>query len=204
MMSKTHLTVGAACCLAAAPATSEGLLYAVLGGSIGSMICDIDRSGEGTVQDSKVSWLITVIISIAAYMRRAFFSGAGLTFRGLISDPVRLVCFALLILLYLFAISGSHRGFSHSLLMFVLSFALVFMISRQTSLFYAIGFLSHMILDLMNKRPVKIFYPYYRGFCLDWCYCDGTVNRVLLLAGSAAVIWLLVSKFGVNAGSFRL
>ena len=204
MMSKTHLAVGVACSLAAAPATSEGLFYAVLGGSIGSMICDIDRSAEGTARDSRVGWLITAVITIGMYMQKAFFSGAGLSFRGLISDPLRLVCFALLILLFLFAISGSHRGFSHSLLMFVCSFVLVFVISRQMSLFYGIGFLTHLVLDLMNRRPVKIFYPHYRGYCLNWCYCDGIVNRVMLLAGSAAVIWLLVGKFGVQINRFRL
>ena len=88
--------------------------------------------------------------------------------------------------------------------MFVCSFVLVFVISRQMSLFYGIGFLTHLVLDLMNRRPVKIFYPHYRGYCLNWCYCDGIVNRIMLLAGSAAVIWLLVGKFGVQINRFRL
>ena len=111
MMSKTHLTVGIAAALAAAPATPEGLKYALIGGSIGSMICDIDRSSEGTVRDAGVGWLITAVVSIAAWMKESIFTGAGPTYRDLLSDPWKLICFVFLIGLYLFAISGAHRGF---------------------------------------------------------------------------------------------
>ncbi len=202
MMSKTHLSVGIATALAAAPATSEGLFYALIGGSVGSMICDIDRSSEGTVRDAGVGWLITAVISISAWMKESIFSGTGFTYRDLLSNPWQLVCFAFLIGLLLFAISGAHRGFSHSLLMLFCSFFFIFFISRRASLFYAIAFLTHIILDVLNKRPVRIFYPMKKGFCLYWFYCDGTANNVLMLLGTAAVIALLFFKFGISLIKF--
>ena len=202
MMSKTHLSVGIAAALAVAPATSEGLFYALLGGSIGSMICDIDRSSEGTVRDAGVGWLITAVVSIAAWMKKSIFSGVGFTYRDLVSDPWKLICLAFLIGMYLFAISGAHRGFSHSLLMLVCSFFFIFFISRRMSLFYGIAFLTHIILDVLNKRPVKVLYPMKKGFCLYWFYCDGTTNNILMLAGTAAVIALLFFKFGISLVNF--
>ena len=202
MMSKTHLTIGIAASLAAAPATPEGLKYALIGGSIGSMICDIDRSSEGTVRDAGVGWLITAVVSAAAWMKESIVAGTGPTYRDLLSDPWKLICFAFLIGLYLFAISGAHRGFSHSLLMLCCSFFFIFFISRRMSLFYAIAFLTHIILDVLNKRPVRVLYPMKKGFCLYWFYCDGTANNVLMLAGTAAVIALLFLKFGISLVKF--
>ena len=202
MMSKTHLTVGIAAALAAAPATTEGLFYALIGGSIGSMICDIDRSSEGTVRDAGVGWLITAVVSIAAWMKESIFSGVGFTYRDLISDPWKLICLAFLIGMYLFAITGAHRGFSHSFLMLFCSFFFIFFISRRASLFYAIAFLTHIILDVLNKRPVRVFYPMKKGFCLYWFYCDGTANNVLMLLGAAAVVALLFFKFGISVINF--
>lgn len=202
MMSKTHLSIGIAAALAVAPATSEGLYYALIGGSIGSMICDIDRSSEGTVRDAGVGWLITAVISAAVYLKETVFSGIGFTYRDLISNPWQLVCVVLLIGLLLFAISGAHRGFSHSLLMLACSFFFLFFISRRASLFYAIAFLTHILLDVLNKRPVRVLYPMKKGFCLYWFYCDGTANSVLMLAGAAAIIALLFLKFGISVLNF--
>lgn len=202
MMSKTHLSIGIAASLAVAPPTSEGLRYALIGGALGSMICDIDRSSEGTVRDTRLGWLITAIVSIAAYMRETFLSGAGFSYRDLISNPWQLVCFALLIGLLIFAINGAHRGFSHSLLMFLCSSFFMFSISRRTCLFYAVAFLTHLLLDVLNKRPVKLLYPMKKGFCLDWFYCDGLANRILMLLGSAAIVALLFYKFGIQLVNF--
>ena len=198
MMSKTHLSVGLAAALAVAPPTNEGLYYALIGGSIGSMICDIDRSSEGTVRDSGVTWLITAVIMIAAYLKQSIFSGSGITYRDLLSNPWQLISLAFLVGLLLFAINGAHRGFSHSFMMFFCSFFFMFFLCRRASLFYAVAFLTHIFLDILNKRPVRIFYPAKKGFCLYWCYCDGTVNQLLLACGSIAVVLLLFYKFGIS------
>ena len=52
------------------------------------------------------------------------------------------------------------------------------------------------LLDVLNKRPVRIFYP-AGGICLGWFYADGLANRILLLAGTAAAAGLLMVKFQV-------
>ena len=202
MMSRTHLSIGIAASLALAPATPEGLRFALIGGSLGSMICDIDRSSEGTARDKSIGWLIAGIISAAAWLRETVFAGTGDTYRELLSDPWRLVCVAMLGGLLLFAINGAHRGFSHSLLMFFASSFFVFCISRRTSLFYAAAFLTHLLLDVLNKRPVRLLYPMRKGFCLDWFYCDGLANRILMLLGTGASAALLFCKFGIRPENF--
>lgn len=194
MMSKTHLSVGIAASLLLAPATPEGLAYALMGGTIGSLICDIDRSSERPSRDVKQGWTIAFTIFFSAFMYGSYAHWQTFRAETIFSDPKILISLFLMIVLMLFAINGAHRGFSHSLLMFAGSSVLVFFISRQTCLFYMIGFLSHILLDLLNRKPVRVFFP-AKGFCLGWFYVDGIANRVLMLLGMGAAAALLILKF---------
>ncbi|MBR6089563.1 MAG: metal-dependent hydrolase [Anaerolineaceae bacterium] len=195
MMSKTHLAVGLAASLAAAPATSEGLCYALMGGAIGSLVCDIDRSSERPTRDIKQGWAIAFTVFFAAFMHGSYVEWQQFRAERLFSNPLMILRLGLLVVLLLFAVNGEHRGFSHSLLMCAGTSVLIYFISRQTCLFYIIGFLSHLILDVMNRKPVKVFYP-AKGICLGWFYADGLMNKVLLLAGTAGVSILLAMKYG--------
>ena len=201
MMSKTHIAVGLAASLAAAPPTIEGLSYALMGGSIGSLICDIDRSSEKPSKDVRQGWGIAFTVFFAAFMHRSYAYWQTFKAENLLSHPLNLILFALLIILLLIAINGEHRGFSHSLLMLAASSALIYFISKQTCLFYIIGFLTHLLLDVLNKKPVRVFYP-AKGFCLNWFYADGIANRILLLLGSGVVIAALLLKFQVLESGF--
>jgi len=203
MMSKTHIAVGIAAALAAAPPTVEGLSYALMGGAIGSLICDIDRSSERPSRDFKQGWAIAFTVFFAGFMHESYARWQAFKAEYLLANPVRLICLGLLVVLLLFAIYGAHRGFSHSLIMFAASSVLVFFINRQTSLFYAIGFLTHILLDILNKKPVRVFYP-AKGICLGWCYSDGIANSITLLLGCAACAALLVVKFQVHGNILQV
>ena len=49
---------------------------------------------------------------------------------------------------------------------------------------FAIGFLSHIGLDLLNKKPVQVFFPVKsRRMCLGWCYANRLANKFLLALG---------------------
>ncbi len=194
MMSKTHLAVGIAASLAAAPPTKEGLCYALMGGAIGSLICDIDRSSERPSRDVKQGWAIAFTIFFAGFMHESYTYWQTFKAEHLLSDPLKVGCLGLLLVLFLFSIHGAHRGFSHSLLMCLGSSVLIFFLSKQTCMFYIVGFLTHLLLDVLNKKPVRVFYP-ARGVCLGWFYADGLANRVLLLLGTAGIAAALILKF---------
>lgn len=194
MMSKTHVAVGIACSLAAAPETIEGLSYALMGGAIGSLICDIDRNSENPSRDVKQGWAIAFTVFTVGFLHESYARWQQFKAEYLLSRPLTLICIGLLLILLLFVINSAHRGFSHSLMMMVISAVLIYFINRQTSLFYMIGFLSHLFLDVLNKKPVRIFYP-AKGFCLGWFYVDGLANRILLLCGCGACAALLMLKF---------
>ena len=194
MMSKTHLAIGLSAALAVAPPTVEGMCYALMGGAIGSLICDIDRASKNPTADFKQGWIIACTVFSVGFLHESNELWQKFKLEYIFSNPQHLICLGVLLILFLIAALGKHRGFSHSLLFFALSTTAVFLISRQTSLFYGIGFLTHLLLDLMNKKPVQIFFP-AKGFCLKLCYADGIVNQILMYGGFVACGWILASKF---------
>ena len=63
---------------------------------------------------------------------------------------------------------------------------------RLTSDYFAVGFLSHLVLDVMNRKPEKLLWPWKKGFCLGLCSARGVVNRALLGVGMASLTVILV------------
>ncbi|MCD7764217.1 MAG: metal-dependent hydrolase [Lachnospiraceae bacterium] len=101
-------------------------------------------------------------------------------------------------------ISG-HRSFSHSFLFFVLMGGAVYQIYPAFLPGFCIGCLSHLLLDCLNKKPLRLLYPVKKGFCLNLCYADGAANKVLLWVGlllsacGVALVWLQYRKVGIEA-----
>ena len=64
---------------------------------------------------------------------------------------------------------SQHRTFTHSILFLLLMCFGIANFSVEIAMPFAIGFISHILLDLMNKMPVKIFYPFNKKcYCLYW------------------------------------
>ena len=70
-----------------------------------------------------------------------------------------------------FASVSSHRGFSHSLLALALFAGSLWLVFPAMTIPFAITFASHLILDLLNKKSLRLFYPAEKGICLGMFYC---------------------------------
>ena len=53
------------------------------------------------------------------------------------------------------------------------------------------GALSHLLLDLTNKKPLQLLWPLKKGFCLKWFLSNRLANRVFLFLGLAADVLAL-------------
>ena len=89
-----------------------------------------------------------------------------------------------------FASGSGHRGFSHSLLAMALETVFLWLVFPTAAVPFAIAFASHVLLDMMNKRSVRLFYPAKKGMCLGWFYADRLANKVFTACGT---IWLIVA-----------
>ena len=94
------------------------------------------------------------------------------------------------VIICVFAGGSGHRGFSHSLIALVLETFCLWLIFPAVAMPFAIAFISHVLLDIMNKRSVRLFYPAKKGVRLGWFYADRLANRVFEAGG---MLWLIAS-----------
>lgn len=191
-MGKTHIAVGTACALAVVgTAGFPGCFAALIGGPLGSVACDLDTKSNSYCRDALVSRFIAIGIAVFSVALASIFMESN---EGLIAiniDYQMLTAAFILVLTILLSRFSSHRSFSHSLLALALWIAAFALISPMIAVAFMVGFVSHILLDLLNKKPVHVFYPIGKGFCLKLCYANKLMNTILLICGIIASIALL-------------
>ena len=191
MLAKAHVTIGmAAAFTAVQPQAIPEALPVIVGASLGCLICDIDCDIAAEKTDSSHWRMVMAAVAVAALIEDHLLNagmwrslgdrGSYLWFAGLVG----------FVLTCTFAGISSHRGFSHSLLALALETVCVWLVFPTAALSFAIAFASHLVLDLMNKRPVRLFYPAKKGVSLKWFYADRLANKVFAFAGC---IWLIAA-----------
>ena len=185
MMSTTHIVIGIASALTVfQPDSVEAVLPVLAGASVGSIICDIDCRSKPKKRDALIGRLIVAGLLVAV-----------LLIDYEIGQPlmkyVNSMTTESLIALFLFLVCGGmarvspHRGFSHSLIAMAIYAGALFVMVRPLAGPFFIAFVSPLLLDVMNKTPVRVMWPAEKGVCLKWFYANGKVNKVMMIAGAA-------------------
>ena len=199
MMGKTHLTVGIAAALAAAqPRTAAGCLAAVLGGAIGGVLCDIDTLRNEGHNDSIAVQLSALAIG-ASILAADWYLNTGILKYILALDENRLLYGAIaLFTLWIIGFFSDHRGFTHSIAAGALFSQAVWMLCPPVVLPFAAAYASHIILDLLNKKGVRLLYPMKGGVYCDLFYSDRTANDLLFTFGIIASAFLIANGAGLK------
>ncbi|MCD7883727.1 MAG: metal-dependent hydrolase [Lachnospiraceae bacterium] len=202
MMSKTHITMGiGASLLLLRPNTVSGISAAIIGGTFGAIIPDIDCKSTKISRDALYGRLIAGAV-IAASVIWGQTQPVSLLKNILHTHVTNTILMGFLLMSVLCVagrISG-HRNFSHSFLFFILMGGSVYLIYPAFLPGFCIGCLSHLLLDCLNKKPVRLLYPLKGGFCLKMCYSDGVANTVLLWVGLVLMIFEIVAVWLQQSG----
>lgn len=196
MMSKTHIAVGIAASLAILqPQTAAACITTVLGGAIGGLLSDVDvrtnaHSGDAA-QGRAIDAVLSAVLLVADWMTNGEVRAYYLAHLG----PQQIVGTVLFLLLSVLGALTPHRTFTHSLLGLVLFGGALWFVCAPVVPAFAVGFLSHVVLDMLNKTRVRLFYPARMGFCLGLCRADGLMNEVLLVGGILASGVMLGMRF---------
>ena len=192
LMGRTHLVAGIACSLACLrPSTPEGCVLAVAGGAVGAVVCDVECHANQKNRDVLLTRFILAVILLLVLAADQFFH-LHLSDLLITEHASRAACgLTIIVLTCVRGHFSQHRTFTHSLLF---SFLLTLGAWQMTPFLgwsVCLGCLSHLFLDLLNKKPMQLLYPLRRTFCLRLFYADRTANRVLMWAGLFADILLL-------------
>lgn len=169
------------------PGSVAEALPVVVGGALGCLISDLDCENNAEKTESS-RWRKAMMALAAAALIEDHLLDAGM-WRSLGQNGPYLwfIGLAGFALTCAFATGSAHRGFSHSLLAMGLETLFLWLIFPMAAAPFAICFASHILLDMMNKRSVRVFWPAGKGLCLGWFYADRLANKVFAAAGT---VWL--------------
>ncbi len=189
MTGKTHIAVGAAAALATAkyvplaltggvPMITGGAstLACLAAGAAGGLLPDADVSTSEASQQLRRAWWLLVAVIASAFGADAL-AGSDLAAQAVAfvraAGTNQVAGVAVIVAVLACGRASGHRGFSHSFLAM------------------AVGYFSHLVVDLLNKKPERLFWPVSRGQALGLCKAGGIVDGVLLVLGVATVAALL-------------
>lgn len=110
-----------------------------------------------------------------------------------------LISICLFIVMAFLGSKSSHRSFTHSFLgMFIYSLILSYGFGNNVVYPYFVSHLSHIVLDLFNKKGVALFYPSKYRLCFGICDSNGKVNKFLFILFSLLIVlYLILISIGV-------
>lgn len=121
-----------------------------------------------------------------------FFGKIGIC-NAVIENPIlAIIGIAAFIIVYIVGMSSNHRTFTHSFLALFLYTVAVYLIYKPFSVPLAVAYFSHLVLDVLNKKKIPLFYPLKFGICLKLCYANKKANKVLMYVGFCIAAVLLV------------
>ena len=182
MMGKTHFAMGIASALVIMnPKTVSECLLTIVGGAIGGVLCDIDILDNDYEGDGR-SIQFTAIGMAVIGLLIDFLLKNGI-WEYIYENNTSIEGVVLFLILWIIGVKSRHRTFTHSLFALSLFSLALFLIYPPIVSGFAIGFLSHILLDLLNKRKIQLFYPMDFRLCFNFCYADGFVNKALMYVG---------------------
>ena len=163
MEKKTHVALGNLVSLAYLQPTSvSGLMITVGSATLGSILPDVDLKDSTTDKlfDRLITSFITVII-VGVFVNYFF----DINIYHKIKEFSNIYNYILCVVVFsIMSYMGSktHHGFKETV---VVPFFM--------------AYLSHILIDLLNKKGLTLFYPIKKRFCFDLCDSHGTVNSIL-------------------------
>lgn len=203
MTGKTHLVVGtASALLVTQPSTIKEFFLCIGVAQIGSIISDIDVStSESRKNMNRIIKLVVVIVGILLFLEYQW----KIEIIGFVNQDRNLVRILLGLMAFLgvciFGKEQPHRSFMHSFLAVILLSGILWIIYPIIVPYFAIAMFSHIAIDLLNKKKVKILYPFKQGISFDLCYANGFVNHMLFGAGSIIIvadIIYIIAQMGIQ------
>lgn len=188
MMAKAHIAVGmAAAFTVMRPESIPEMVPVVTGAALGCLICDLDCENPRERRESSRYRIAMAVLAAAALLEDHLIE-AGM-WSSLVNSGSYLWCAGVVVFVMTcaFASVSSHRGFAHSLLALALETGSLWLVFPMAAKPFAAAFISHLVLDLLNKRPLRLLYPAGKGFSLGLFYADRLANKAFAIAGTA---WL--------------
>lgn len=194
MLGKTHMAAGvAASLLIMQPKNIQELILGTGVSAIGAVISDIDSGTSERHKDADKIIFMT-LAAAAAMIAIEYIWHVGL-YRKIMSNSsaARIVtAFAAFLVICAFGKEQPHRSFMHSILALALLAGCVAVFLPLMVPYFSIAFISHLVLDFLNRKGERLLYPLRCRFSLGICSSKGLVNKLICKAGFLTSVGVFV------------
>lgn len=164
-------------------------LVAILGGAIGGLFPDADVPTSQASQGIRRGWAILAVVVAAVLIldRFAATSIALWLWSFVVSfGTSQLAGLAILVAICACGRVSGHRGFSHSIVALCLATFAVHLSFAPIAPFFAAGYVSHLLLDMFNRQPERLLWPFRAEVSVGLCKSGGVVDTILCVTFIAA------------------
>ena len=180
MMGKTHCTVGLATSRAVLqPKSISECLVAIVAGALGGVTADNDTLLESSALAGHLLSLRTTLIVLVI----DYFFSLGICSSVMTNKTTAMIGLVSFLIFWIIGYFSVHRTFTHSFLAMVLYSLSIGFIYKPLALGFMAAYLSHLFLDLLNKKKLPLLYPMSVGVCFKLCYANRTANSIFLYLG---------------------
>ncbi len=197
MTGKTHTSIGIFTSLIIAhPTDLKSIVLCAMTASVGAVICDVDvKSSSAHSKLYQVIGIMGAAIGLATLANFALHINIFEFVTNNSSITRILIGLVALIGICIWGSNTPHRSFMHSLLGLAVINIIVYTISPILSAFFLPAMISHIAIDMLNRKKVGLFYPKKGGVALNACKSDGLVNNVMFMVASLGCITYLTVLF---------
>lgn len=216
MLGGTHKRIGIAVSFAILrPTTIPICLGTLAAGAIGGDICDIDilfknhpAKDEDPDRDDHYdgAWeeaASNVLLFLLFVLVDWYFGNGAVDYFFQHLGFHTLAAGAIFTLIIVCGTLAPHRSYMHSILIGALMSGCLYVICAPLAPAFAIGYATHIILDIVNKGEMALLWPVKKGFCLKLCSANKAANAVLETIGEVlcdllVAYFLMVSLLNYN------
>ena len=170
--------------------------FATLGGLVPDV--DLKDSTSDKLFDRLMTSLITIVL-MSVFIKYFFDIDLYCKIKECSEIFNYLVSICLFIVMSYLGSKSSHRSFTHSILgLIIYSSILSYGFGMNVIIPYFVSHLSHIVLDLFNRKGVALFYPSKYRLCFGICESNGKVNKFLFILFSLLIVlYLILISMGV-------
>lgn len=202
MTGKTHMAIGvaaSAAVLSTVNPTPQKFIIGFTMGIVGALMPDID------IKTSKISnfgrtilayiLVILIIAGFVIYKGNIHFNLSELKLNYVPSSTMEYGVITIIACI-VFSKFTKHRSFSHSILGLILFYVGVRMlIGEEMSLYFGVGFISHIVSDLITSNGVELIYPAKKKIALKLVKSGSKLDYVIGTASFALFVYLTIKIF---------
>ena len=195
MTKNTHLAVGVAVTtMVLMPKELSEIAMCICGSAIGSVISDVDVSSSKPRKtlNKLISFSITaiaILVMLELVLKIPIYN--------MIESQTNayriLLGYTTFLLLSIYGTTTKHRTYTHSIIGLISFTGVVWIAMPPLAIPFGIGMISHIMLDMLNTKKVRLLYPMKNGgIALKLCLADSKANKVIGITGTLIVVAELI------------